>query len=1815
MTASRDSAFADELFLVDGALPDLDVLLAAAGPSRRVLVLDPFEDGVLQLARVVSQDSGLKAIHILSHGGPGTLRLGSVELNAAALPGYANALTTIASAMAETSDVLLYGCDVAQGNQGQAFIEALADALRVNVAASMDRTGAAALGGDWALESHTGTVVAAAIGLSDTYGQVLASAIPIRLPFNSQGAEVIVSQEPGASFSHTGAIYTSWDFVLPFGHQVLAVADGTVVDIRETVPDGGPTALPDADGDKNPLNDDPSLGSGGIGNLVTIRHAVDGQVFYATYMHLQESSIPVAVGDAVRAGEVIGLVGNTGSRDGTHLHFQVGSATIEFGATNYGGAVAGTDNAVPQTIADATQSQVGLVSFAGYGTDLPAAVIGPPASGVGQTITGTSNSEVLVGGAGDDTIDGRGGDDTIDGGGGTDTAIFFENREYFDITTLSGITRVVGLGVYGAGDYAYDEMFLTNVEKLQFKDTTLDVPASSNRLIIGAPYSSETLQGTDVNETIHGRGGDDTIDGGGGTDTAIFFENREYFDITTLSGITRVVGLGVYGAGDYAYDEMFLTNVEKLQFKDTTLDVPASSNRLIIGAPYSSETLQGTDVNETIHGRGGDDTIDGGGGTDTAIFFENREYFDITTLSGITRVVGLGVYGAGDYAYDEMFLTNVEKLQFKDTTLDVPASSNRLIIGAPYSSETLQGTDVNETIHGRGGDDTIDGGGGTDTAIFFENREYFDITTLSGITRVVGLGVYGAGDYAYDEMFLTNVEKLQFKDTTLDVPASSNRLIIGAPYSSETLQGTDVNETIHGRGGDDTIDGGGGTDTAIFFENREYFDITTLSGITRVVGLGVYGAGDYAYDEMFLTNVEKLQFKDTTLDVQVTITPTDYALLSANVYGSGNQTGAENLVRSFQNTLPLPDGWQAWDAYTLDANDGPAADNTGFLAGVYTKGEHIVIAYAGTTNENSKDWFDANIPAATGLVLADQVRQAAQLYQQVLHDTTQQGNALYGKEISFTGHSLGGGLASLMAVYFDRDATVFDQAFFRKSADSSPVVTALRNTLETSALPMPAEFTAQNYIAGGVPTPDGVTPSPTRLAREGNVHSYAIKGEVLSVLSDKVLEHAGYVAERLVQLALPKPLDIAADAAVGEVLKLAGNDIGKISGTDNTVFDLNGVRNHNLDWGWDLYETAVIPNPIDLHSMSLLAGVMLSPAFESALQNHKELLPSIFANPNYWNDPKSTAPNLLELLVQRQVQGGNALDVLSGDVGRIDLENGLTSVKTDPWFAAGIQIPALLNRVILAGLYEQGRAFSPGETGSPMQSVLRSASNAVYFDLPMLGEQRIKLYDGIANDLPQLLDLATLWRGAGPDASVFGDARWVLQAGSAPLNYSAASQGDAQAVLLGGDGNDSLYGGAGNDLLSGRYGNDSLVGGAGNDQLFALDGHDTLYGGAGDDLYFVSRVDYDGLFSSNTPSYSIFDSSGLDDELWIGDTTSPFNLDNFNDLTFAMLGNDLVIDLDIQAFGFPDDDNEGRIIITDQGIADNRVETLRLVGDDGIAFGQPISMYSLWSALESFGDDAGAMRLTLAPQNGVYGQLFYNSFGQIVGDALAVDPPQALSGTSGNDVLAGGSGNDTLQGLAGNDTLEGKAGNDELDGGLGIDLAVYGAARAVSAFSTTATGHTVSSALDGTDTLTHIERLQFSDISVALDLSGNAGTVAKILGAVFGPSEVYNEVYAGIGLYYIDGGMTYEALMQLAIDARLGAGAGHQAVVDLLYTNVVGVPPGEADRAYFVGLLDSGAFTIPGLGVYAADYFMNLENINLVGLADLGLEYVPYFEG
>ncbi|WP_395687726.1 Ig-like domain-containing protein [Caenimonas koreensis] len=214
---------------------------------------------------------------------------------------------------------------------------------------------------------------------------------------------------------------------------------------------------------------------------------------------------------------------------------------------------------------------------------------------------------------------------------------------------------------------------------------------------------------------------------------------------------------------------------------------------------------------------------------------------------------------------------------------------------------------------------------------------------------------------------------------------------------------------------------------------------------------------------------------------------------------------------------------------------------------------------------------------------------------------------------------------------------------------------------------------------------------------------------------------------------------------------------------------------------------------------------------------------------------------------------------------------------------------------------------------------------------------------------------------------------------------------------------------------------------------------------------------------------------------------------------------------------------------------------------------------------------------------------------------------QTAQATNGNDTLTGTVGGDTIHALLGNDVLRGDPGNDVLDGGGGIDMAVYAGPRAQYTIGAAASSVVDQSGWDGSDTLTNIERLQFTDENLAFDMNGNAGAVAKILGAVFGSSFVTNPVYAGIGLAAMDAGMSYVQLMQAAIDVL--PSHTNADVVNTLYYNLVGFYPDAASFATFKGYLDSGLFTQGQLGVLAADTSYNAANIDLAGLAQHGLAY------
>lgn len=62
---------------------------------------------------------------------------------------------------------------------------------------------------------------------------------------------------------------------------------------------------------------------GGYGVAVTIEHVIGGQRVSTLYGHMTYGSRQVVSGQTVAAGQLIGLVGSTGSSSANHLHFEV----------------------------------------------------------------------------------------------------------------------------------------------------------------------------------------------------------------------------------------------------------------------------------------------------------------------------------------------------------------------------------------------------------------------------------------------------------------------------------------------------------------------------------------------------------------------------------------------------------------------------------------------------------------------------------------------------------------------------------------------------------------------------------------------------------------------------------------------------------------------------------------------------------------------------------------------------------------------------------------------------------------------------------------------------------------------------------------------------------------------------------------------------------------------------------------------------------------------------------------------------------------------------------------------------------------------------------------------------------------------------------------------------------------------------------------------------------------------------------------------------------------------------------------------------
>ena len=492
-------------------------------------------------------------------------------------------------------------------------------------------------------------------------------------------------------------------------------------------------------------------------------------------------------------------------------------------------------------------------------------------------------------------------------------------------------------------------------------------------------------------------------------------------------------------------------------------------------------------------------------------------------------------------------------------------------------------------------------------------------------------------------------------------------------------------------------------------------------------------------------------------------TELDYALLAGVSYRS---------TRTLINHFPISTtfGWSE-----ILYREIPSS---GFEAVAFQKGTEIVISYAGTYDKSWVDKItDENLAAG---VFNAQLLQAATLYLDIKASHP---------NVTLTGHSLGGGLASLIAVFFGENATTFDQAPFANAARSfegRDVADTLLSQLQglgygEAALTGLTSFIQQRQSSGStIPNAD-------------KVRNIIVAGEMLSVSPWNSLDRIGQTT------ASDTINNTATGASSGDLHAQALLTAFLQSQASNADQSLNKVTDKLQD--------------------------LLKLMFEKSLFAHRT---------DEANDDEHK--NLLEHLVRNEVlpEGNKMVTRFTADLWKLTPAGGLTMDDglAYPEYSGDKPASHLISKAMMAfamqkyydetdhskGLFNAitgGVSFSMGDVAPSWDK----AKGKQYFDSYLANE-----FNGLS---PAERDAIK--------AKLSSMKEWFVQVGTGGMNATATTK---EAFMLGGKGADTLTGGSAADLLVGNAGADALNGGAGNDTLLGGTGNDTLLGGIGNDALY-----------------------------------------------------------------------------------------------------------------------------------------------------------------------------------------------------------------------------------------------------------------------------------------------------------------------------------------------------------------------------------------
>ncbi|MFH1871446.1 MAG: VCBS domain-containing protein [Pseudomonadota bacterium] len=694
-------------------------------------------------------------------------------------------------------------------------------------------------------------------------------------------------------------------------------------------------------------------------------------------------------------------------------------------------------------------------------------------------------------------------------------------------------------------------------------------------------------------------------------------------------------------------------------------------------------------------------------------------------------------------------------------------------------------------------------------------------------------------------------------------------------------------------------------------------------------------------------------------------TKEEYAQLSLYVYDVSQITGIP------ENRPLEPTGWERLE-YQRDGG-------LGFSYGVFRRigTTEVVVAYAGTNS--GIDWV-ANVKNGIGLS-STQTTEAALAYL-----TAKQA---YGSNITLTGHSLGGGLASIMAVWFDRPAVVFDEAPFELTARSPWVIPATKAALTLAGF-SDAAFTSYTGLLDFYP-------------REYQVTNYYLEGEALAALRT--------LLPTVVGRDIPVSANVA-DMTISGAVELHSQAL------------LTAVQ-MSRDFQLSTYASPrIIPLLMDKNLY----------AYAAATSDQQNLLINFIRSEQ---GAAARQGKLTRFAADMQKLGTNVA--------------GLSKEAQDAFIAQGIEW-YYWQGTDYAGqeFFKQiGELLQyTTATGSGLPGAQNKAASHVDKWLAPIVNAHGEFYSSSMGSGSDQWNVAAGDSGVTATAS---DAikKQIFVGGNGTDNFTGGQLGDLMFAgagadtLNGGDGDDKLYGGLGDDFLQGGNGDDSYMI-EGHDTIEDADGRGSIKDSNGRRLAGLIEKRSDGSYVYASDA-TVTVTGGADLALTLADGNSVVIKDfksgnlglHLSDSTITSATNRIMIGT-AQDDAINDNIFEGvyasEVI---QGLGGNDSIASFYGGDDRIEGGDGDD----WM-IGADGNDlviGGAGRDVLI--EGAGNDKLYADDIVTVTAALAAENAagsglqgEALSGGFGDDLAIGGAGNDALLGGTGDDILIAGAGDDNIEG-------------------------------------------------------------------------------------------------------------------------------------------------------------------------------------